>query len=656
MTLSKTRSDCLRIGAVAALAVLAACGGDRAGLPHATVLSPEGANHQYARYSPDGARVSYWAAGPSGWNLTVADAKLRGARTLDSAPFVVTPGLWSPDGTHLTYAAGADYDLWVTPVDEGARRRLTMSKGVEFPIQWHPRGDRLGYLASLQGGEIRAGVITLATGAETPMLAETRPAIPFWSPDGSQIAYMVIDGGKATIWVADSAGRNGRQLTTEGFEEFAETDPWSPDGSRLLYQSRRTGTADVWVLPVNGDTARQLTRDVRNDYAGQWSPDGTWVAFLSERGRQTDIWIVPAAGGTPQRVTDDAAAENDVQWVPGGREIGFSTGVVRRGLWAQSLADGAERRVTPDSIRVGGFDLSPDGSQVVYEVVRGGGVSDLQVVAVTGGAPQTLVANSARSTVPLWSPDGAKVLFISDRGGTNDVWVVDVPGGEPRRLIDWPTDEFAAEWAADGSSVYFTSDRDASPLYDLWIVSASGGEEPRRLTRVGTLQGVIQSQVSADVFVQTLGGNEGQLVLSRLLPDGRLQTLWDRSSALGVGRRDVTPSGDSIAILVQQPGGGLGTMLLPTRGGEGRPMLRNNEGVLDWSADGTQVLYWSGIPISDLYVLSLVDGSVRRLTDTPDDEGAARWLPGGGSILFYRSTEQRRLATVDVRRLIAGNE
>jgi hypothetical protein len=54
--------------------------------------------------------------------------------------------------------------------------------------------------------------------------------------------------------------------------------------------------------------------------------------------------------------------------------------------------------------------------------------------------------------------------------------------------------------------------------------------------------------------------------------------------------------------------------------------------------------------------MSLADGAKRRLTNTPDDEGAARWLPGGASILFYRATEQRRLATVDVSRLIAGND
>lgn len=648
-----TLRELARGGTVCALAALAGCGGERPGTARVTLLSPEGANHQYARYSPDGRRIAYWAAAPTGWNLTVAAANLSGARTLDSAPFLATPPLWSPEGTAVAYDAGADADIWVAPVDGGAPRRLTASKGLEIPLQWRPDGRALAYLASVQGG-VRVGVVGLTTGATTPLLAETRPAVGFWSPDGSEIAYMVIDAGRYTIWLADSAGRNGRQLTTEGFENLPRAGPWSPDGSELLYESRRTGTADLWVLSVASDSARQLTRDVRNDYAPEWSPDGRWVGFLSERGRQTDIWIVRAAGGRPERVTDDEAAEDDLQWVPGTSEIGFTTGVVQSGLWTRSLAGGPERRLTPDSIRVGGYDLSPDGSAVVYQVIRGGGVSDLQVIPIAGGAPRTLVAGTTQNREPKWSPDGRMVMFVSDRSGSHDVWVVDAAGGVPRDLTGWPTNELLAEWSADGASVYFVSARDATPLFDLWQVPASGGE-PRRLTRVGTLQGAVTSRSSGEVFLTMIGGSEGQIVLSRLLPGGRLQTLWDRSSVLDVAATDITPSGDSIAVLVQHPGGGVGTMLLPTHGGEGRAMLGDNEGVLDWSADGARVLYWSGVPNADLYVMTLRDGTTQRVTDTPDDESSARWLPDGRSVLFLRSTVQRRIATVDVGKLMAGD-
>jgi Tol biopolymer transport system component len=651
-------SGSTRVVALCALAVLVACGGRRAGAPRVTMLSPEGANQLTARFSPDGKQIAYWQGGTGIWKLTVASADLTGARTLDSSAVLFgAPPIWSPDGTKLAYMAGADLDIWVVSASGGLPRHLTTGKGIEQPVQWQPRGDRLAYVATGKGGTVGAGQIDVATGAARPIVAEKRFVVPFWSPDGSKIAYMVVAGSNTTLWVADSTGRNARQLTTEGFEQFNASgrSPWSPDGSRLVYESRRTGFADVWTVSVTTDSLRQLTRDVRNDYAPQWSPDGKWVAFLSDRGRQTDIWIVPAAGGTPERVTDNDAAESDVQWVPGTNEIGFSTTEVHSGLWTHGLADGAEQRLTADSIRTGEHDLSGDGKSIVFANIRGGGVRDLDVVAVSGGAPRTLVANGAANTSPQWSPDGSKVLYISDKTGTQDVWVVDAAGGEPTDATPWPTDEYAAAWSKDGHSIYVVSSRDAKPFADLWEVPASGGK-PRRVTQSGTVQDVMVSWVSGDILVRTLAGGEGQIALSRVLPSGTLQTLWDRSSVISTSSKWFTPSGDSVACLVQGAGGSPRTMLVPTHGGEARPFLDENQGVGAWSPDGTRLIYWAPITFSDLYLKSLSDGKTERLTNTPDDEGGVFWLPGGQSILFYRSSRQQRIATVDVGGLMAAGQ
>jgi len=654
MMLNHTLRKRVPFGAICLLTALVGCSGGEAGVPQVTMRSPEGANHRNVSYSSDGSRVAYWAVGSGGWDLTVSPADLSDATVLDSGSIVLSPPLWSPDGASLAYVAGTDFDIWLATMDGGPHRQLTASKGVEIPLQWHPRGDRFAYFATGQGGSIQEHSVELSTGADARVLSEERPAAGFWSPDGTKIAYVVIDGGKTTIWLTDSTGVVGHQLTTEGFEDLAQ-NPWSPDGSELLYQSSRTGTADIWVLPIDGDSARQLTRDVRNDFSPTWSPDGQWVAFQSERGRQSDVWIVPAAGGKPLRVTDDEAVESDVQWVPGSKQIAFTTGVTLTGLWSHSFADGSERRITPDSIRVGNYDLSPDRTEVVYQVVRGGGVSDLQVIPVTGGTPRVLVAGSAQNAAPRWSPDGTKVLFMSNRAGNNDVWVIDATGGEPTRLTDWATDELDAAWSANGDSVYFTSLHDASPLFDLWEVSATGGE-PTRVTDVGTLQaGIIVAPATSDVLVRTIGGSEGQLGAGRVLPDGTLQPVWDRSSVPGgMGKRDLAPSGDSVALLVSGERGQLRTMLLPVRGGEGRQILDDNQGVMEWSPDGTRLLYWSGIPNSDLLVMSLDDGTRQQVTDTPDDEGGAGWLADGQGVMFYRSTTHQRIATVDVGKLMAG--
>ena len=656
MTPYRAVSGSSRAVALCAIALLLACGGEEAGtsVPHATVLSPDSADWRTPVFSPDGKHVAFVQIQSGMMKLLVAAADLRGARVLDSQPTGLSHLLWSPNGTSLAYTAGSGFDIWIVSASDGAPRRLTTGKGIEQPVQWYPRGGRLAYLSTGSGGAVGAGQINVATGATTPILGEKRFAVPYWSPDGSQIAYMVVDGGKYTLWVADSTGRHGRQLTTEGFEVFG-ADPWSPDGSALLYMSRRTGFADVWTVSVATDSMRQLTRDVRNDYAPQWSPDGKWVAFLSDRGRQTDIWLVPAAGGSPERVTDNDAAESDVQWVHGTTELAFSTLVVHAGLWTHSLADGTEHRLTPDSIRTGSaermYDLSPDGKTVVFQNLKGGGVSDLDLVPVSGGAPRTLVANGAWNRSPMWSPDGSKVLYISDRSGTLDVWAVNAAGGEPIDVTPWPTDETVAAWSKDGASIYVISGRDAKPFSDLWEVPTSGGE-PRRVTQNGTVQDVLVDPRSGDVLVRTLSGSAGQVSLSRVLPGGKLQVLWDRSSVVNANSRWFTPAGDSVAFIAQAPGGPR-SMLVSTHGGAARPLLGENAGVGAWSPDGTKLAYWSPYLYSDLYVESLADGKSQRLTNDPDDEGGVYWLPGRQSILFYRSTIQSRVATVDVGGLMA---
>ena len=651
----------IRFGILGGLLVVSACakGGEGgSGLPAVTLLTPDGANHQASHFSPDGSRVAYWAAGAKGWDFMAAKADLSEPRTLvpgtpgGNGP---NPALWSPDGRFLAFASSAAslLDVAVVPADSGAERRLTDAPGLEIPIQWHPAGDRFGYIATAAGGTFRSFVVALASGVSSPLLAETRPALGLWSPDGSRLAIQVVAGGSNTIWLADSTGANPKQLTSEGQENLGgDVTPWSPDGSELLYTSRRTGTGDIWVLPVDGGKPRQLTRDVRDDNSPVWSADGKWVAFISTRGQQTDVWVVPAAGGTELRVTDDVAGEDGLQWVGNSHRLAFHTGATASGLWALTVADGKERRITPDSIRVGGFDVSPDGTEVVYQVLRGGGVSELVVVPLAGGTPRTLVTGSAENSDPDWSPDGKSLLFTSNRSGNQDIWVVSSSGGEPRQLTNWPTNERNGEWMADGSAVYFVSDHDASPFSDVWKVPPTGGE-PTRVTRIGSVNSVSVSRTSPDVFVSTIGGRAGQFVLSKLLPDGKLQTLWDKSNVFGVSHFGLMAHGDTLAVTPELPGGGgFGSYLISTKTGQGRQILGKNEGAGDFSRDGTQLVYAFGAPNQDLGLYNVKDGSTRRLTNTPENENAHWWTSDGKTLVIHRSVQRRRIATVDLARLL----
>lgn len=115
---------------------------------------------------------------------------------------------------------------------------------------------------------------------------------------------------------------------------------------------------------------------------------------------------------------------------------------------------------------------SPDGSEIVF--VAGG---DLWTVAATGGAARLLVAHPATETRPLWSPDGARIAFLSTRTGNGDIYVLDLATGRvTRRTFDDGREQLDS-WSRDGKWLYYSSSSgDISGMNDVWRVPADGGQ------------------------------------------------------------------------------------------------------------------------------------------------------------------------------------
>ncbi len=643
---------------VAGIGLLAACSPGKTGnpaLPPVTMVSPDSANDVTARFSPDGTRLFWWQPAGGTNQLWTAGADHSNPTSVPVTSIADNPVLWSPDRSQIAVPSSNAGLLQVAVISAGggAPKQLSNVAGVAIPISWHPDGDRVGYIATSAGaggGTFRSFVTSVSHGGSLPLIPdEQRPNIGEWSPDGSRIGYLVIGGGRVTIWVADSTGHHPRQLTTDGFENFAEYESaWSPDGKELLYESRRTGTSDVWVVPVDSGAPRQLTRDIRNDWTPRWSPDGKWVAFLSDRGKQTDVWVVPAAGGREIRVTDDVDVEDLMQWLSGSR-LAYLTGRGQSGIWALSLGDSSERRLTPDSLRAASPRLSPDGTQVAFNVDRGGGVNDIALVPLAGGPMRTLVQGGNNSEVS-WSPDGARLVFSSDRGGSQDIWVVDVAGGEPRQLTNWPGGERSPRWNVDGSAVWFVSDRDAR-VSDLWLVPVAGGE-PVRVTHAGMVNNLATARGRPELFASVLG-TTGQYEVVQVKPDGALVPIWQRSNAFP---NDIFPDGDSLVIAEGGKGGQWQFRILPVTGrGEGQ--IVNDPGTVftgnseDWSL----VVYQ--IPNGAVHNLGLrnrKDGTTRRLTTSSFDEGWVNFTPDNRTMVFQRSRSVRRIAIADLSKLLAG--
>lgn len=98
--------------------------------------------------------------------------------------------------------------------------------------------------------------------------------------------------------------------------------------------------------------------------------------------------------------------------------------------------------------------ISPDGRTVAFSY-RG----DLWTAPVAGGAATPITVHAAYDTAPVWSPDGERIAFASDRYGNFDVFVLPAAGGEAKRLTFHSADDTPTSFTPDGKAVLFGSAR-----------------------------------------------------------------------------------------------------------------------------------------------------------------------------------------------------
>ncbi len=106
------------------------------------------------------------------------------------------------------------------------------------------------------------------------------------------------------------------------------------------------------------------------------------------------------------------------------------------------------------------------------------GSSDIYSIAADGSNEVRLTYDDAEDAFPSWSPDGASILFQSNRANDDAIYVMNVDGTNPRRIPNTENGRYA-KWSHDGRYISFFAKRDGNT--DIFIVDANGAN-PRNLT------------------------------------------------------------------------------------------------------------------------------------------------------------------------------
>ena len=382
----------------------------------------------------------------------------------------------SPDGQEIVFEGTVDgqSQLWLHSLRSLSVRSLPGTVSASFPF-WSPDGDSVGFFADgklkridIDGGLVRTlanasigrggawsgdGFILFAPGTNDPLqrvpalggapvaqtelgLAEAGHRFPQFLPDGRHFLYYVTGGPESRgIAVADLEGSEIRLL----FDADTAAVFSAPD--QLLFARRGTLYAQRF-----DPTRRELL--------------GTAVAMPDE----------VAVDSTVYRLALSASMGGSVAYRPasviGQRRF---TWFDRAGGALGSTGEPMEGGLSPS--------MSPDGCCVAFSLSLNGN-QDIWLLDLDSGDVTRFTFDPGIDFVPLWSPDGRRIIFSSNRSGAFDLYEKPATGAGAEELV-LATDQnkFAVDWTADGEHVLYVSN-DPQKSYDIWALRLADGESP----------------------------------------------------------------------------------------------------------------------------------------------------------------------------------
>jgi len=292
---------------------------------------------------------------------------------------------------------------------------------------------------------------------------------PTWSPDGSQIMFVVDD---THIYISDANGDYLLCAIYVGAGGWRAINPnWSPDGKRIVYaRSNGRDYAQIRAANADGGNRQELsTSSVGNDSWAVWSPDGTRIAYISYQG-QGALWVTSADGNYRWQVAHDAM--NPV-WSPDGSTIAYEHSADGEIYIQQADGGGDARNLTRREGNDTSPAWSPDGATIAFVSNRG-----IYVVNADGSNPRNLTYHTVNAHSPVWSPDGARIAFISDHDGYAELYVMDADGSDLHQITNNPYVVGIPAWSPDSRSLAFAARYFLSPgtgsLSRIYVVDADG--------------------------------------------------------------------------------------------------------------------------------------------------------------------------------------
>ena len=232
---------------------------------------------------------------------------------------------WAPDGGRVLYVAhsGDRIEFHVVSATGEKLTRVPVPSPITSVagLSWTPDGTAIAFAGRTAEGSYDIYLMKLDGGEPVPRRIVENGIQPAWSPDGRLLAFTTFRDGNLEVYVADTDGRNLRNLTRH---EGNDARPaWSPDGRRIAFESDRFGNLEICIAEAVSGEVFNLSNHPGQDREPSWSGDGREIAFVSGRDWNDHIYRMAVDGTGLTRLTAEYITDREPAWSPDGESICF---------------------------------------------------------------------------------------------------------------------------------------------------------------------------------------------------------------------------------------------------------------------------------------------------------------------------------------------
>jgi serine/threonine-protein kinase len=414
-------------------------------------------------FSPDGEWLGFFTT-----------SSLKKVRISGGVPMTLGPvsdrgrgAAWGDDGS-IVFAAGIDSPLRRIPADGGeasAVTRLPTQDGPShrFPV-WVPGHKALLYMVRhLARSATSINAVDLTSGAEKTILEDAaQPAI---LPTGD---LLFLRDNSLYLIAFDAAAlvtRGEPTLVVPGvqFNSSSRSGQYATGGSRLVYMAGPgTSTESENVVEWRGVAGeiRLLMKDPDTYRDVRFSPDGRRLAYAAfpRDALATDLFVCDLATDVKNRLAGGPGAQWRPVWSKDGKSIVY--GELPGGM-KRIRADGSgqpEQLTTSQTATQVPVSLSDDGKYLAYHEYEQKQPADIWILPLSAqAAPFRFFTSTASETLPMFSPDGRWIAYVSDESGGNELYIRPFPAADAKWRVSSSGTLDEHFWSRDGTRLFFRS-------------------------------------------------------------------------------------------------------------------------------------------------------------------------------------------------------